>query len=194
MDKSFAVQLARHPVIATVYGAEPIEAFIASRATIAIVANIELRKLQRVIQTLEKAGKYAILNIDSCDGLSQDKGGVDYLVDIGVKSIVSTRVATIQRAKRADLVTIQKIFVTDRSTLPRSIHALAESKPHLAQLMPAPILPFVNAQLRKAMPPIVASGFVCTRELAIAAIGHGAVAVSTSDKLLWDLDAKELRR
>ncbi|MGF6769935.1 glycerol uptake operon antiterminator [Paraburkholderia sp. GAS199] len=188
MDKSLGARLTRHPVIATLYGVEQIDTFLESAAEVSIVANVELRKLHPVVATLTKAGKYVIVNIDSCDGLSQDKGGVEYLADIGVTSLVSTRVATIQRGNRAGLVTMQKVFVTDRSTWPRSMKALEQSDPNLVQLMPAPMLSHLSKQDRKALPPIVASGFVCNKGDVFEALKNGAVAVSTSDSELWNLD------
>ncbi|MDB5617749.1 glycerol-3-phosphate responsive antiterminator [Tardiphaga sp.] len=194
MDKSLALRLTRHPVIATLYGAEHIDDFIAGEAEISIVANFELRKLRSVIQSLLDADKYPIVNIDSCDGLSQDKGGIDYLAEIGAKGLVSTRVATVQRAKKSGLVAVQKVFVTDRSTFPRSVAALEQSEPNLVQLMPAPMLSLISASSRKAMPPIMASGFICGRDDIVTALANGAVAVSTSDKKLWRLSGQSLRR
>lgn len=193
MDKSLGARLARHPVIATLYGTEQLDSFISSAAEVGIVANVELRKLQAVVVALTRAGKSVIVNIDSCDGLSQDKGGVEYLVDIGVTSLVSTRVATVQRANRAGLMTMQKVFVTDRSTWPRSVKAIEQSDPNLVQLMPAPMLPHLREQNRAALPPIVASGFVCNEHDVRQAQAHGAVAVSTSDSQLWNLDRRAER-
>ena len=193
MDKSLGARLMRHPVIATLYGVEQVDAFVDSAAEVSIVANVELRKLQPVIATLTQAGKYVIVNIDSCEGLSQDKGGVDYLADIGVASLVSTRVATIQRANRAGMVTMQKVFVTDRSTWPRSVKALEQSDPNLVQIMPAPMLAHLPEADRKGLPPIVTSGFVCNQEDIRSALAHGAVAVSTSDRKLWHLEPKALK-
>ncbi|WP_422649840.1 Transcriptional regulator [Cupriavidus sp. H18C1] len=193
MDKSLGARLMRHPVIATLYGVEQVDAFVDSAAEVSIVANVELRKLQPVIATLAQAGKYVIVNIDSCEGLSQDKGGVDYLADIGVASLVSTRVATIQRANRAGMVTMQKVFVTDRSTWPRSVKALEQSDPNLVQIMPAPMLAHLPEADRKGLPPIVTSGFVCNRDDIRSALAHGAVAVSTSDRKLWHLEPKALK-
>lgn len=193
MDRSLGACLARHPVIATLYGPEQVNAFVGSVAEIGIVANVELRRLAPVIAALNRAGKYVIVNIDSCEGLSQDKGGVEYLADIGVASLVSTRVATIQRANRAGMVTMQKVFVTDRSTWPRSVKALEQSDPNLVQIMPAPMLARMAPSDLKALPPIVASGFVCNQADVAAALLHGAVAVSTSDAGLWSVDAKTLR-
>ncbi len=187
MDMSLGGRLTRHPVIATIYGVEQIDEFIDSAAEVGIVANVDLRKLHRVAAALTKAGKYVIVNIDSCDGLSQDKGGVEYLADIGVTSLVSTRVATIQRGNRAGLVTMQKVFVTDRSTWPRSLNALQQSDPNLVQLMPAAMLARLSQQDRKALPPIVASGFVCNEADAREALKHGALAISTSDSTMWNM-------
>lgn len=188
MDKSLGARLARHPVIATLYGAEQADSFIDSAAEVGIVANVDLRRLQAVVVALTRAGKFVIVNIDSCDGLSQDKGGVEYLADIGVASVVSTRVATIQRANRAGLITMQKVFVTDRSTWPRSVKAIEQSDPNLVQLMPAPMLAHLGEADRQALPPIVASGFVSHADDVRSARRHGAVAVSTSDAAFWNYD------
>ena len=190
MDRSFGARLQRHPVIATLYGIEQVDAFIDGEAEISIVANVELRKLIPLVARLTKAGKAVIVNIDSCEGLSQDKGGVDYLADIGTTGLVSTRVATIQRANRAGLITMQKVFVTDRSNWPRSIKAIEQSDPNLVQLMPAPMLPYIATQERKSLPPIVASGFIGNAADIRTALSNDAVGVSTSDRALWALESK----
>lgn len=193
MDRSLGARLARHPIIATLYGTEQIDAFLDSPSEIAIVANVELRKLHAVVGTITRADKIVIVNIDSCEGISPDKGGVEYLAEIGATSLVSTRVATIQRANRAGLMTMQKVFVTDRSTWPRSVKAVEQSDPNLVQLMPAPMLPHIAMKERNALPPIIASGFVSTPHDARSALAAGAVAVSTSDAFIWGLDAEQLK-
>jgi len=193
MDRSLGARLARHPIIATLYGTEQIDAFLDSPSEIAIVANVELRKLHAVVGIITRADKIVIVNIDSCEGISPDKGGVEYLAEIGATSLVSTRVATIQRANRAGLMTIQKVFVTDRSTWPRSVKAVEQSDPNLVQLMPAPMLPHIAIKERNALPPIIASGFVSTQNDVRGALAAGAVAVSTSDAVIWSLDTKQLK-
>jgi glycerol uptake operon antiterminator len=45
----------------------------------------------------------------------------------------------------------------------------------------------------KALPPIVASGFVCNQADVAAALRQGAVAVSTSDVALWSVDPRTPR-
>lgn len=193
MTQTLVERLQHHPVIASLYGLDKIELFMASPVTTAIVANVELRKLQAVVELLMEAGKQLVINIDSCEGISPDKGGVDYLADIGVTCLLSTRVATLQRAQRAGLETVQKVFVTDRSTWPRSVKALEQSMPDLVQLMPAPMLAHIPTADRGRLPPVLASGFVCNTDDARAALRLGAVAVSSSNSELWRVAAGELR-
>jgi glycerol uptake operon antiterminator len=187
MIMNLGAQLARHPVIMAIYGIEQLKTALASRAQVCIIANIDLIKLQPVITLLEKADKYVIVNIDSCNGLSQDKGGIDYIAETGAMGLLSTRLQTIQRAKKSGLLTMQKIFVTDRSTWLRSLHALEQSEPDYVQLMPAPMLPLLAKEDRLRLPPIVASGFVGNEEQIRTALAHGATAVSSSDSALWNL-------
>jgi len=192
MDRSLGARLARYPIIATLYGAEQLEAFVGGVTEIAIVANVELRKLQAVVATVMRADKIAMINIDSCEGIAPDKSGMEYLAEIGATGVVSTRVTTIQRANRAGLLTMQKVFVTDRSNWPRSVKAIEQSDPNLVQLMPAPMLAYISVKERNALPPIVASGFVVTLNDVRSALAAGAVAISTSDTSMWGIDAKLL--
>lgn len=187
MIKNLGVLLARHPIIMAIYGIEQLKTALSSKAEVCIIANIDLIKLQTVIELLSKAGKYVIVNIDSCNGLSQDKGGIDYVAETGAMGLLSTRLQTVQRAKKCGLVTMQKIFVTDRSTWLRSLKAVEQSEPDYVQLMPAQMLPLLSQADRNVLPPIVASGFVCNEEHAQTALLHGAIAVSSSDSALWDV-------
>lgn len=184
MIKNLGVLLARHPIIMAIYGIEQLKTALSSKAEVCIIANIDLIKLQPVIELLSKAGKYVIVNIDSCNGLSQDKGGIDYVAETGAMGLLSTRLQTVQRAKKCGLVTMQKIFVTDRSTWLRSLKAVEQSEPDYVQLMPAQMLPLLPQADRNVLPPIVASGFVCNEEHAQTALLHGAIAVSSSDSAL----------
>ncbi|MEG0799740.1 MAG: glycerol-3-phosphate responsive antiterminator [Citrobacter sp.] len=188
MIKNLGVLLARHPIIMAIYGIEQLKTALSSKAEVCIIANIDLIKLQPVIELLSKAGKYVIVNIDSCNGLSQDKGGIDYVAETGAMGLLSTRLQTVQRAKKCGLITMQKIFVTDRSTWLRSLKAVEQSEPDYVQLMPAQMLPLLPQADRNVLPPIVASGFVCNEEHAQTALSHGAIAVSSSDSALWDVN------
>lgn len=186
LDRTIAERLLRTPVMATLYGVDNLDAFLESRAEVGIVANIALRHVAQVLLELKRSDKLIVLNIDSCEGLSQDKGAIEFLAEIGISVLLSTRVPTIQKAAQCGLLTMQKVFVTDRSTWPRSLKAVSQSAPNLVQLMPSPMLDYISVEDKRKLPPIVASGFICNEADVEAALSRGAIAVSSSNKTLWN--------
>lgn len=179
-------QLFRHPVMASLYGVDALAQFLAGPCPVGIVANVALPDMENVVSRAAAAGKFIFVNIDNCDGLAQDRGGVEYLRKIGTPGLITTRTALIQRANALGMVTMQKVFVTDRSTLPRSVNAVQQSKPHLTQLMPWPVISSIPANELTQLSPYVAAGFITTTEDVVAAIKGGAKAVSSSDVALWN--------
>lgn len=185
--------LEKSVVVASVVGREPVPAFQASQSQIAVVASIELKDMADVVAEMRGSGKFFFLNIDSCRGLAQDKGALEYLRSLQVPGIVSTRTALVERAKGLGQVTMQKVFVTDRSNLPRSVNSTAMSKPDLLQLMPWPVVPRIEKDIRAELSPFVAAGFVQRRTDVSLALALGAKAAATSDRDLWNVPAEELR-
>lgn len=178
------------PVMASLYGIEQIPAFLRSICEVAIVANIPLRKLADVVDTLVTADKSVVVNIDSCEGLSPDKAAIEFLEDLGATGIVSTRVPTMQKTVQSKMIAVQKVFVTDRSTLPRSLRAIAQSGADFVQIMPSPMVGYLKDQEIKTMPPIIASGFICEENDIKQVLNLGAVAVSSSASKLWNYQTK----
>ncbi|MFK4064016.1 MULTISPECIES: glycerol-3-phosphate responsive antiterminator [Brucella] len=190
LDRTIGERLLRAPVMATLYGVDNLQAFLDSKAEVGIVANIALRHVAEVLNALKKSNKLIVLNIDSCEGLSQDKGAIEFLAEIGISVLLSTRVPTIQKAAQCGLLTMQKVFVTDRSTWPRSLKAISQSAPNLVQIMPSPMLGYLSAEDKRRLPPIVASGFICNEADVATAMKQGAIAVSSSNKSLWNYGSR----
>lgn len=179
-------KLTRNPVIASVFGADSVAGFLGSGCQICILASVSLHELEGLLQMLDRAGKFTFVNMDACAGLAQDRGAVEYLKKIGTRGIVSTKTAMIQRANSLSMVTMQKVFVTDRSNLPRSAAALEQSKPHLVQVMPWPVISHLTEGEKRSLSPFIAAGFVRTGADVAEALRAGAKGVSTSAKELWD--------
>ncbi|MGB3376196.1 MAG: glycerol-3-phosphate responsive antiterminator [Microbacterium sp.] len=182
---AIAGKLAHRPVIASLYGLEMLHPFLDSRAEIALGANVALSEVNQLIAECSAAARFLFINVDNCAGLAPDRRGVDHLSRLGAVGVLSTKSAVIQHANSLGMVTMQKIFVTDRSTLPRSINSIRQSRPHLTQLMPWPVLPRLPGPVLEQLGLFVAAGFVQTRADIEGALACGAVAVSTSDATLW---------
>lgn len=183
------VGLHKRPVIASVLNHSHLEAFIESSAQFCFLAQTDLIDLETAIDSIhEQPGKAVFVNIDSITGLAQDRGGVDYLARLGADGLLTTRGSLIPRAQEAGMLTVQKLFITDRSNIARGVAAVNGSKPDLLQLMPAPVLPFVAGHEIMRIRPVVAAGFVTSPEEVEVALGYGAVGVSTSSPDLWEYE------
>jgi glycerol uptake operon antiterminator len=186
LPPTLEASLYRHPVIASLYGTESLSRFLAGACPVGIIAKVALPDMENLVSAVSAAGKFVFVNIDNCDGLAQDRGGVEYLRKIGTPGLITTRATLVQRANALGMVTMQKVFVTDRSNLPRSTNAVQQSKPHLVQLMPWAVIPALAAADLAELSPFVAAGFVKSQGDVVAALKAGAKAVSTSDFELWN--------
>ncbi|WP_219817015.1 glycerol-3-phosphate responsive antiterminator [Arthrobacter sp. GMC3] len=191
IPEELAATLARNPVIAAVFGVENVPSFLASECRVCILASVALHELEGLITVLSGAGKFTFVNIDACSGLGQDRGAVEYLKKIGVPGVVSTKTALIQRANAVGMVTMHKVFVTDRSNLPRSALAVEQSKPALVQIMPWPVVSHLEAGEIRALSPYIAAGFIKTGADVAAALRAGATGVSSSSPELWDMAGRQ---
>ncbi|QCO96793.1 glycerol-3-phosphate responsive antiterminator [Arthrobacter sp. 24S4-2] len=179
--------LTRNPVIAAVFGVEAMARFLESDCRVCILAHVSLHELQGLLRALDNASKFTFVNMDACAGLGQDRGALEYLKNIGARGVVSTKTTLIHRANTMGMITMQKVFVTDRSNLPRNSAALEQSKPHLAQVMPWPVVAHLTEGEKRSLSPFIAAGFVLTGADVAAALKEGAKGVSTSAAELWDL-------
>lgn len=163
--------------------------FIESNATTCILAQLDLLALEQEVKRLRKqSDKLILVNLDSIAGLAQDRGGVDYLARTGVDGVVTTRGSLISRALHAEMLAVQKLFVTDRSNLSRAVSAVQGAKPDLLQVMPSPVLPFVEDHPLMKLRPIIAGGFITGAEDIERALAHGAIGVSLSSQELWNYE------
>lgn len=192
MDSRLVSALAEYPVIASATGIASAARFVESDAPIGMIAGIGVRDLERVCRAVVDRRKIAFVNLDSSPGLGHDAGALEFLLDIGSPGVCSTRAAVVERAGTTDMLTMQKVFVTDRTTLQRSLDAVARSSPDLVQLMPAIVISQMTAADRKAMTPYVAAGFVTDRAACARSLELGAMGVCSSDPKLWSVRRNSL--
>lgn len=184
--QALLASLQRHPVMATLFGPGSLGPFLDGQCELAIVANVDLARLSPLLALIRRHGKLAFVNIDSCPGLAQDRGGLEFLQAIEAYGVVSTRSAVIQQGAALGLRTVRKVFLTDRSNLPRSSSSVASGGADLVQLMPWPVLAHVGSARLAPFGSFIAGGFVADCDSIEQAMDLGAVGVSTSDTELWD--------
>lgn len=180
------------PVVASVVGTQLLRQFLTALTKVCILASFAVGQLPQVVPALGRAGKTVFVNVDSSPGLAQDRGALEFLKNMGAHGVVSTRLSLIEKGRPLGLLTMMKVFVTDRSNLRRSMDAIARGGPDLVEVMPAPIVARMSPQAQRAMSPSVAAGFVESPADVATALALGSTAAATSDPRLWHLRRDQL--
>lgn len=154
-----------------------------------IYLEIRLSQLKMLVQAAKKADKKVILHVDLIQGLKADAYGIEYLVrEVKPDGIVSTRSNVIAMAKKNKLMTIQRLFLLDSQALENNIKLINQVKPDFIEILPG-IIPSVIAEVHEQTGiPVIAGGLIRTVADVQLAYAGGAVAISTSQSELWELE------
>ncbi len=173
------------PLIATVH-AEELEAALISPAEILCHMKADLLTIADVIKKVHEKGKYILVHIDLAEGIASDKTGIQYLRNIGVDGIISTRGKLIRQAKEMGLITVQRFFALDTQGIESIEEMLSVSSPDFIEIIPGVIGKVISRFASRGIP-VIAGGLIESKAEITEALSSGASAVSTGKKELWYL-------
>lgn len=183
--KQFKDLFESFPIIATVH-ADELESALSSPAEIVCHMRSNLLTIADEIDRVHKAGKYILVHIDLAEGIASDKTGIQYLRDLGVDGIVSTRGKLIRQAKEMGLITVQRFFALDSQGIESIEEMLSVSSPDFIEIIPGVIGKVISRFASRGIP-VIAGGLIENKAEITEAISCGAAAVSTGKKELWYL-------
>ena len=138
------------------------------------------------IKLAHSKGKKLLIHIDLAEGIGKDEAGVKFLASLGCDGIISTRAQIIKYAKKEGLFTVQRFFTLDSQGLESISDMLHSVCPSMIEIMPGVITKTVSKFAGNGVP-VIAGGLIETKEEVTAALGVGALAVSTGKQQLWYL-------
>lgn len=145
-----------------------------------------LLELAHLSLMAKEHGKRLFLHLDMIDGLGKDSAAVEFVARLGFFGIISTRGNIIKQAKSLGLCTVQRFFIVDGQSVKTALETITQTKPSYAELMPGLATKAIK-EFSAEQTPIIAGGLIQSHEEARLAIDAGAVAVSTSERSLWEL-------
>ena len=177
MHNAIAEKLNENPVIAAVAEPQRLPAALASDCGVVFLLSGDILSIGALVDAVKNAGKAAMVHLELIEGLSGKEIAVDAIHALTrADGIISTRAAQIKRARQLGLATIQRGFLL-----------AAQGKPDYVEILPG-VIPRVIAELAHGMnTPLIAGGLIKTKEEVVAALGAGAVAVSTTAESVWAL-------
>ncbi len=191
MMEDFLARLARRPVIAAVRSAEDLQAALKSLAPAVFLLGGSLMTLPTMVEQVHRVGKYAFVHLDLSDGLGRDNAAVDWCsLALRPDGLISTRPQLLRYAKGQGLMTIQRLFLVDSESLENGMRLIKTAPPDLVEVLPG-LVPKAITRLKETLHmPVIAGGMVTEEEDLRRAMAAGASGVSTSERLLWDMDWK----
>lgn len=179
--------LEQTPVVAAVKDEAGLARSLACPAPVVFILNSALPTLPGHVARLREAGKAPFVHMDLVDGLAPREAAVDYIAGAtGAAGILSTRQGLAARAVDVGLVAVRRFFLLDSMAL-HGLQQLSPKTAHFIEVLPG-VMPKVLRQVAEDCPlPMIAGGLVRDKEDVMAALGAGAVAVSSTNSAVWAL-------
>lgn len=157
---------------------------IMSDAEVLFHLSANIMTIQSDIQKAKANNKHIFVHIDLAEGIGRDKTGIKWLSQLGADGIISTKAQLIRSAKECGLIAIQRFFALDSKGMNSISEMINITKPDLIEIMPGVIPKALSLFSEKGIP-VIAGGLIETKAEITAALGSGAIAVSTGKSRLW---------
>lgn len=187
MTKQEFLRLAHlFPVAAAIKSNEDIQVALDSDAFMLFILKGDAFQLAPFVAQARDHGKRLVVHVDLVSGVGKDRAGIQYLHDIGVDAIITSRSQLVAAGKAEGLITIQRLLLLDDSALETGVRTIARVAPDIVEVLPGIIFPEMAPTLRQLLPgPFIAGGFIRTAADVARIQAAGALLSSSSTYELW---------
>ncbi len=127
-----------------------------------------------------------MVNVDLVSGIGKDRAGIQYLHQIGVDAVITSRSQLVSAGRAEGLITIQRLLLLDDSALESGVRTIARAAPDIVEVLPGIIFPEVAPTLQQLLPgPFIAGGFIRTAADVARIQAAGGILSSSSTYQLW---------
>lgn len=178
-----------NPVIASVRNPKEIYRAADSKAKIIFLLTGNIYNLSKMVDYCHAFEKQVFVHLDLLKGYAQDQYFIRFLrEEIKPTGIISTKNASITRAKQEGLLTIQRLFLLDSAAIDSTLASAKKIKPDAIEVLPGLIPKMISRIKAEVDIPIITGGFVETEAEVKSCLEAGALSVSTSCEALWGIN------
>lgn len=189
--KSFYHIVEKNPIIAAVKDMEALKKSCQmENIQIIFVLFGDICSIKDIVQVIKKHGKTAMVHIDLISGLSPKEAAVDFIYEqTDADGIISTKLFLIEHAKELSMYTVLRFFVMDSLALQyiKNLENQAKIMPDFIEVLPGVMPKIIQKICKESNVPMIAGGLIEDKEDVIGALKAGAVAVSTTNQMVWEL-------
>src|SRR5215467_4077382 len=175
MKKQEFLHLARlYPVAAAIKSNEDMQMALDADVLLLFILRGDAFQLPQFVAEAHHRGKGIVVHIDLIGGIGKDRAGIQYLHQVGVDAIITSRSQLVSAARAEGMITIQGLLVLDDSALESGVRTIARAAPDI-------IFPEVASTLRQLLAgPFIAGGFIRTAADVARIRAVGGILSSTS--------------
>ena len=187
MTKQEFLRLARlHPVAAAIKSNEDMQIALESDVLLLFMLKGDALQLAPFVTQVHQRGKGLVVHVDLVSGIGKDRAGIQYLHQMDVDAIITSRSQLVSAGRAEGLTTIQRLLLVDDSSLETGIRTIARANPDIVEVLPGVIFPEVASILQQALPgPFIAGGFIRNAADVARIRAAGGILSSTSTYKLW---------
>lgn len=162
--------------------------FLKSSLKTCIIMDFQLVELEDIIVDLKSHEKIVFIHIDLIKGLSSDEFGAIYAIQkLKVDGIISTKSSVISICNKRNIVSIQRVFLKDSSSLEHSLQLISKTCPDYLEILPAVTTGILDEIIKRTSSKVICGGLIRTKQDIKSCLSHGAVSVTTSNIELWNI-------
>lgn len=187
MENILVDKLSINPIIAAINSKNKGLA-VNSASDVVFILSGTIFDLKEFVGELHSNEKVVFLHFDLIEGISKDSVGLRYISEkVKPDGIISTRANMIKLAKQMGLLTIQRIFILDSLSLETGISSVKENNPTAIEIMPGALPKITKIICERTKLPVITGGLISDKDDIVSSLKAGAIGVSTSKSVLWDL-------
>ncbi len=176
----------KNPVIPGITDMKHLDKAMNTNAVAVFLLTGSIFELQEAMKKANEHDKLLFINVDLVKGIGKDREGIKFLAENGMcDGIISTKSNIILAGKEANLITIQRVFMLDTSSLKTAMNMLERTNPDALEILPGIAAPYIIDRVENIKIPIIAGGLVFKEEEITKLLNCGILATSTSKQSLW---------
>lgn len=187
-NDTFVEAIQDTPIIPAVKNEESLEACLKGDSRVIFILYGDICSISAIVERVKKSGKLALVHMDLIAGLGSKDISVDYIKErTQADGVITTKPALIKRARELGLYTVLRFFIIDSLALANLEKQTKEAKPDCIEVLPGVMPKVIKKIVKNTRAPLIAGGLISDKEDVCNALDAGAVSVSSTNELLWDL-------
>ena len=148
----------------------------------------DICSIGKIVNTVKRAGKTAIVHIDLIDGLMSKESSVEFIKEYtAADGIISTKPLMVNKAKELGMYAVLRVFILDSMAFENIKKRLKSVRPDALEILPGLMPKIIQRVSRIAKVPIIAGGLISEKDDVISALSAGAGCVSTTNRTIWNV-------